>query len=297
MKSVQNTLWQINAIVPKSVLDLLEGVFYSCGAGVAVLINEIEDGKEKELYSLEVVCEGKEELDRILNLISLCGLADFKYEVKEIENKNWLEESFTPLPPIKAGRYYVYGSHIKEEIPPSLIPLKIDTKTAFGSGKHQTTKGCLLALNDLAKDKSFRPKNALDMGCGSGILALAAVKTFHIPVLAVDIDAESVRVAKKVASDNRLAKYLRVEVGNGYLKGSVAKKKKYDLIFANILAKPLIKMAKDLKKHLAENGVAVLSGLLSSQEEWVLNMHRLLGLSLKRKYRVGEWSTLIVGKT
>ena len=141
-----------------------------------------------------------------------------------------------------------------------------------------------------------RPKNILDMGCGSGILGLAAALTFKTNVMAADIDPESVRVTKQNAKNNHLARYITARAGNGYKPVIIRSKAPYDLVFSNILARPLTLMAKDLASVLAPDGLAVLSGLLNRQEEWVLSAHRRVGLHLKKRYRLEGGSTLIVGR-
>lgn len=266
-----------------------------------LLAEEIEKGANKGNWLLQAVCE--EEPDIVLFeacLAVAAAGADISvpfYTVNKQENKDWLTENRKLFNPVKAGRYYIYGSHITTPPPESLISLRIDAATAFGSGKHQTTKGCLLALDMLAKLHNFKPKQVLDMGCGTGILGMAAAKTFKCPVLAVDIDKESIRVTHKTAKDNGLSRFITAQVGNGYLTGLAAQERKYDLIFANILAKPLTLMANDLSRHLSNNGFAILSGLLTEQEQWVLSSHQAAGLSLKKRFRINEWSTLIVSKT
>ncbi len=293
-----SNLWQIEMIVSDLSFSLYEEVLSEISS--VVMYREIESGLEKGKWKIEAICDtypDLKSLDLSLSIISK-SLGEDKpiYTFFPLEHKDWLKENLCRFKPVSAGRYYIYGSHIKERPPVSKISLCIDAATAFGSGEHQTTRGCLLALHNLAKDSHFRPEKILDIGCGSGILSLAAAKTYHRPILAIDIDSESVRVTKESSHRNKVYRYIRAEKGNGYKKGLVAKTSCYDLIFANILAKPLVSMAKDLQKHLSPFGLAVLSGMLTEQERWVLEAHRRVGLKLKRRYRIDEWSTLIVGK-
>jgi ribosomal protein L11 methyltransferase len=192
---------------------------------------------------------------------------------------------------VRVGRFLIHGSHETSTAPAGAIAIMIDAATAFGTGEHPSTRGCLLALEMLARRRRFR--RPLDIGAGTGILAIAAAKRLHRRVAARDIDAEAVRLARGNARVNRVAARVRVHRGAGYggrdLAGS-----RYDLIFANILAWPLARMARDLARRLEPGGRAVLSGLLRRQEPIVLAAHRPLGIVLERRIVVKGWSTLVL---
>ena len=177
-----------------------------------------------------------------------------------------------------------------------MIPIQVDAGAAFGSGEHGTTSCCLKAIDWMANQRRFA--RVLDMGTGSGILAIAAAKLWKSDVLAVDIDPVSVRVTGENVAVNKVSTYVRTGVSDGYnsaqVKRGVDGKGKYDLILSNILARPLVAFAPMLEKHLAKGGVAVLSGLLTSQETMVRTAHRLQGLSLKKRFVQGEWCTLVL---
>jgi ribosomal protein L11 methyltransferase len=213
--------------------------------------------------------------------------------VKELEIKDWVSEVERGFPPLNIGRFYVHGSHIKDQVPCGKIGLEINAGIAFGSGEHSTTSGCLLALGILAKKRNFlRP---LDVGCGSGILALAMAKLWRVPVAGTDIDPVSVAVSIENARKNHVHGLTRFAVSDGYGAGLVRQHGPYDLITANILARPLVDMAPDLAKNLAIGGIAVLSGLLVRQERMVLSAHRAQGLRLISRINKNGWSTLILG--
>jgi ribosomal protein L11 methyltransferase len=205
---------------------------------------------------------------------------------------DWVAASDAAFPPFNVGRFYIRGSHESGAIPPGMIGLCIDAATAFGSGEHATTEGCLLAIDDLAKRNRF--KRPLDMGCGTGILAFAIARRMGQRVVAADIDPESVRVARANTKINGLNGRVRTLLSDGYANPAVSAGGSYDLIVANILARPLCEMAGDLARHLAPNGTAVLSGLLNRQEAQVLAAHRARGLRLTARIRVGVWPTLIL---
>jgi ribosomal protein L11 methyltransferase len=210
---------------------------------------------------------------------------------ERLPERDWLAENRRDFPPQRIGRFFVYGSHWRGATPPSSIPIEIDAATAFGTGEHPSTRGCLLALDRLARRRRFR--RPLDIGTGSGILAIAAAKRLRRPVVAGDIDREAVRVARHHARRNGLACRARFLRAAGY-RSRALRRHKYDLILANILARPLALMARDLKRTLAPGGIAVLAGLLRRQEPFVLAAHRAQHLSLERRLVIEGWSTLVL---
>jgi len=193
---------------------------------------------------------------------------------------------------LRAGRYFIHGSHYRARPPAGTIALCIDAATAFGSGEHATTRGCLLALDALARRRRFA--RVLDMGTGSGILAMAAAKTWRRRVMARDIDAEAVRVAARNAAANGVGSLLDLRRADGYR--GLGSGQPFDLVFANILARPLVLMAPALARVLAPGGVAVVSGLLARQERAVLAAHRARRLRLRRRIRLAGWHSLVLAR-
>ncbi|MBO4520619.1 MAG: 50S ribosomal protein L11 methyltransferase [Alphaproteobacteria bacterium] len=288
--------WQISFVLEPDAIPFFERALD--GDNTALLASEIETGEDKGKWKLDAIFQDRPDealLNTSLTLAAqAAGIPLPAYRLSELAQRDWLRENLISFAPVSVGRYYIYGSHIQEPPPKTKLSLKIDAATAFGSGEHFTTKGCLMAMEEISRFR--RPKNILDMGCGSGILGLAAALTFRTNVMAADIDPESVRVTKQNAKNNRLARYITARAGNGYKPIIIRSKAPYDLVFSNILARPLTLMAKDLAAVLAPDGLAVLSGLLNRQEEWVLSAHRRVGLHLKKRYRLEGWSTLIVGR-
>lgn len=222
-------------------------------------------------------------------------LTENDIQFEKLPEKDWLRHVHDNFPPVEAGRFYIYGSHYDGAKPDHLIPLCIDAATAFGSGEHETTKGCLTAFDTLAADHTF--KNALDMGCGSGILAIGITKIWpDAAVAAVDIDPESIIVSERHAAMNGCKDAIKTEAGDGYAAKIVAENAPYDLIAANILAGPLMDMAPDLNKYLAPGGFCVLSGLLGRQETDVTAAHTAEGLVPVHSIAVGEWRALVLQK-
>jgi ribosomal protein L11 methyltransferase len=212
--------------------------------------------------------------------------------VERVAERDWLSENQASFPPLSAGRYFIHGSHHRERVPAGRVALIIDAATAFGTGEHATTQSCLLALDRLARQG--RRLRVLDMGTGTGILAIAAAKTWRRKVRARDIDAEAVRVTARNAAVNGVAALVAVRRSDGYRDRRLRRGGRFDLVLANILARPLMLMAKDLARALKPGGVAVLSGLLARHEAAVLAAHRAQGLTLRRRIAINGWHTLIL---
>lgn len=292
-------LSSVSLSLPSSISEENIGKMASSLEDEAISISWI---KTKTGWDMQWVFTSPAPTQKLADFISKnCKLkikqADFK--VEDIPETNWLEESYRQFPPFSIGDFFIFGSHYKGVIPKGKIPLQIDAATAFGSGEHGTTRGCLEALLYLYKN-GLKPKSILDMGAGSGILGIAAYKLWKKSVLAVDIDKEATRVAchhRKInhvpSGDNTMV----CATGDGYAARRVkAQSKGFNLIIANILAGPLVIMAHDLSKNLAKNGYAILSGLLVEQEREVLKAHKDAGLTIEKRITHGEWRTLILSK-
>ncbi len=207
--------------------------------------------------------------------------------------EGWLARTRAAFPEQRIGRRFaVRGTHLTGPPAPGRITLVLDAAVAFGSGEHGSTRGCLGALERLARAQ--RPRRVLDLGTGSGILAMAAARLLHRPVLATDIDPWAVRAARANARRNGLGPRLRLGLADGWRSRAVRVAGPYDLVLANILARPLTRMAAGLARNLAPGGTAVLAGLLARQARWVLAAHRRHGLVLAAMLRDGEWATLVL---
>ena len=208
--------------------------------------------------------------------------------------RDWVAENLADFPPVSVGRYFIHGSHFNGAPPAGSVALQLDAGSAFGSGEHPSTAGCLMALDRLARERRFR--RPLDMGCGSGILTLALAKTWRAPVVACDIDDEAVRMTAANAARNGVTRMVRAWCGAGYRTPAVAKGGPYDLIVSNILARPLKDMAGDLVSTLAPGGVAVLSGLFRRDGRLVIAAHRGRGLWLICTIILSDWITIVMGR-
>jgi ribosomal protein L11 methyltransferase len=210
---------------------------------------------------------------------------------EKLEDRDWLAENQLAFPPLLVGRFFVRGSHYRGRVPPGAIEIMLDAATAFGTGEHPSTRGCLMALDGLSRRHRFR--RPLDIGTGTGILSIAAAKLLHRRVLASDIDCRAVRVARHNLARNGVAGLVRVRRAPGYRDRAI-RKSRYDLVVSNILARPLALMARDLSRTLKPGGRAVLSGLLRRQEPVVLAPHRGCGIVLERRLVIDGWSTLVL---
>ncbi len=214
--------------------------------------------------------------------------------VEPLPAVDWVVESQKARPPVRAGRFYVFGSHVAEPPPAGTIPIRIDASVAFGTGHHESTEGCLLALDALARTR--HPARLLDLGCGSGILSIAMAKLWPVPVMACDLDDDAVRVTRDNAALNGVGSRIRAARSDGLRGPRIARAGPYDLIVANILSAPLQRMAGDLAKALAPGGAVVLAGFLETQERAVLASYRARGLRRLERIALGDWVTLVLGE-
>jgi len=212
--------------------------------------------------------------------------------VETLAPTDWVKTSLAGLVPVPAGRFTVHGAHDRARVRANRIGIEIEAALAFGTGHHGTTRGCLLALDRIVKGQ--RPRNILDVGTGSGVLAIASARTLHRPVLASDIDARSVGIARENARLNRAGTYVEVMHAAGLGRRRFGARGPYALIFANILLEPLQRLATPMSRLVAPNGRVVLSGLLAGQAGAALAAYRARGLVLERRIRLEGWATLVL---
>ncbi len=212
----------------------------------------------------------------------------------EVPDRDWVRESLSGLAPVVAGRFYLYGSHDSATRRIGGVSLLIDAGTAFGTGHHGTTAGCLLAFDRILKKR--RPTRVLDLGTGTGVLALAAASALKLKVLGSDIDAEAVQVSIRNAQLNGVGPLFKSLVATGLHHRGIGAKAPYDVIFANILARPLAQLATGLSRLLAPGGDLILSGLTVDQERWIRAAYVNQGLCIKGSIRNGNWIALVMGK-
>jgi ribosomal protein L11 methyltransferase len=264
-----------------AVLDadpLFEGTTYSI----------LEEDEDHDVWRIDAFPTTREEADALkARLVAQPGLV---VTVEALADADWLAMSLSGLPPVRAGRFFVYGAHDRGQVPPNAVALRIEAGAAFGTGHHGTTVGCLLAWNDLIKSRRF--DRVLDVGAGTGVLAIAAARTGARLARGTDIDAPSVRIARENAALNGARAQFVHASGLGHQR--VRSAAPYDLVFANILAPPLVALAQDIRGALRPGGVAILSGLLRTQERRVLAAYRSRGFRLLRRIHRDAWATLVL---
>jgi len=255
----------------------LEGATYSI----------LEEDEDKGVWRIDAFPTSDEEAAGIEAALRRFPL---KVAVESLADADWLAMALSGLPPVHAGRFFVYGLHDKGEVPPSAVALRIEAGAAFGTGHHGTTVGCLLAFDELLKSRRF-PK-VLDVGAGTGVLAIAAARTGSKVAIGTDIDAPSVRIAGENAAEN--AANARFVHASGLNDRLVTQHGPYDLVFANILAAPLVALAQDIRGALKPSGIAILSGLLRTQERRVKAAYLSRGFRVKRRIHRDAWATLVL---
>ena len=258
---------------------------------IGVGVFELEDGSG--LWEVGAYFSEKPD-DISLALLAAVFQAE-EFKISELPQIDWVSKVQRSLKPVVAGRFFVYGSHDSDKVPPDCEPLLIEASMAFGTGHHGTTKGCLLALEQLITD-GFKAKNVIDVGCGTAVLAMAAARIFSANVIASDIDSVAHSVAKMNILANGLDRNIQCFEASGFAHEQIQTKNPFDLIFANILLAPLLAIATDISKYSLSGGYVVLSGILSEQAELVVNKYTGVGFSLSNQIEIGEWVTIIFRK-
>ncbi len=260
--------------------------------GVAVSLDERADG----LWSVDAYFEDGGAEDIATKLRDRLGADAFgaPLRVEKLPETDWVGAGLKVLKPIAAGRFLLHGSHDRWRVPAAAMRIEIDAGRAFGTGHHATTTGILCVLDRLMRRRRFlRP---LDLGTGSGVLAIAMAKVLRRPVVATDIDPIAIAVARDNAQRNGVAGLLRLAVGPGVEARLIRDRAPFDLVAANILAEPLCQLAPRLVPLIARGGTLVLSGLLLHQRERVVASYRAQGLRLTTAHIFGGWSVLAFKK-
>lgn len=290
MRRHATRLETISVTVPEAALEAWEAAIGAACGTVDFFRDEAEESWR--VSGVKAVGENEAELAAAIALAAAAtGIAPPLHRAG-VAAGGWLARTRAAFPEQLVGRRFALrGTHVAAPRTPGRITLLLDAGVAFGSGEHGSTRGCLVALERLAHT---RPRRILDMGTGSGVLAMAAAKLLHRRVRATDIDPWSVRTTRENAARNRIGPMLRAFRADGWRDARVRRAGPYDLVFANILARPLCLMARDLATHLAPGGHAILAGLLASQTRMVLAAHRRVGLRLCFTRREGAWMTLVL---
>ncbi len=299
-------MWSVSITVPAAAVDRFSRVLEDVSAALSSFeIPEDDPLAPAKLWQMDYLFAVSVPDDVLQaafrDAAADSGIPEPRYIKRDVPDTDWLAATASAFPPLPIGRFWVHGRHHAGAVPAGRLPLQIDAATAFGTGEHATTHGCLLALGALAKRPDVRarlartgPVSVLDVGCGTGILAFAAARLWPVQVLATDIDAEAVRVATDAARINGLHHRVRFKIADGTAHRSVRRHAPYAIITANILARPLVRFAPGLSRLLAPGGHLILSGLLTSQVPLVANAYRAQGLVRARVTSRNAWATLML---
>jgi len=278
-------MWQISAPVSEGEAKLL-------GDALAEQYGAVSAFEGPQGWRLDIVCVDAPDPERLQALTRPLIGRELQIAVERLPAQDWVAKSLEGLGPVVAGLFVVHGSHDRHRVPPGRIALEIEASLAFGTGHHGTTRGCLEALAWIAR--RGRPSRILDLGTGTGVLAIAAARLWRQPVLASDIDPVSVRHARDNARRNGASALVEVIEAAGLRGARFRERGPFGLVLANILAGPLVGLAQPMRSHLAPGAYVVLSGLLPAQETRVLAAYRAAGLRLEKRSRLEGWSTLVL---
>ena len=276
-------LWKASIALAKAEAPDMASLLELASEPQAVLIAEEPFGANAVVEALYT-----EEPDAA----QLSKIAGRAITVEPLPDQDWIRLSQEGLPPVRAGRFFVYGAHDAGQVPHGVIPMRIEAGLAFGTGHHETTALCLSVLSDLARRRTYT--NVLDLGCGTGLLAIGAAKLWKRPVLASDIDPVAIEVTDENAVSNGVSPLVRGVVADGLINPVLAASAPYDLIIANILAGPLTRLMPQIVNALTPGATLVLSGLLHNQEAMILSFYQ--GLRFLGRRREGPWSALVLEK-
>ena len=275
---------QIISRGPRSVAEAATAVIDADPLLESVTYSILEEDEDHNIWRIDAFPTTQEEADGFA--AKLGAYPSLKTVVEKLADADWLAMALSGLPPVRAGRFFVYGAHDGGKAPIHTVNLRIEAGAAFGTGHHGTTVGCLIAYDTLIKSRRF--DRVLDVGAGTGVLAIAAARTGSKVAVGTDIDRPSVRISRENAKLNQASARFVFASGLGHRR--VREAAPYDLVFANILAPPLVALAQDIKGALKPGGVAILSGLLRTQERRVFAAYRSRGFKLARRIHRDAWS-------
>ena len=276
---------------PSHIAEAMAAKLEAAESPAALAVSLFECGPGKVEVSAHYADEpSRERLIQLIETASPNAQLD-ALRIEPIASRNWVAEAESLRGPVRAGRFLAHGRHDRGKVPPGRFTLEIDAGLAFGTAHHATTRGCLIALDRLLK--RWRPRHVLDIGTGTGILAIAAAKALGGPVIASDMDPVAVAVAAENASRNAARSRVLVVKAEG-LAHPALRHAKADLLFANLLLRPLLELAPAFARTLRPGGVCVLSGILDAQGRQVEARFRALGFSLDSRILLGGWTTLLL---
>lgn len=275
-----------------SALALLSDRFEDDGYPIATM--EIDEDRDIWEASLYAPADEKAELWSAMATCLKPLFAEASIRIEDLPDIDWVTHSLEGLQPVRAGRFLIHGSHDRDQVRPHDIAIEIDAGRAFGTGHHGTTAGCLEMIEQVMRRRTFH--NVLDLGTGSGVLAIAVAKLTRRPVLATDIDPVAIGVARENLRKNNCVSEVTLQTAGGFHSDIFSRKGPYDLIVANILARPLMAMAPSIDRHLARGGEVILSGILATQRRKVLAAFAAQRIHHRRTLWRDSWVTLHLGR-
>lgn len=281
-------MFRVHCLLPRSDAERLSDIIAEMDPSPASAVS-VEEAS-RVAWSLDAFCVDETLAKEAAALIER-EAPGAQVSIQKLEDKDWVAVSLAGLPAVHAGPFVVAGWHELAHLEGGRIPIWIEAGPAFGTGHHGTTKGCMQALAlELARK---RPRRVLDIGTGSGVLALGAVKRGVTYALGTDMDKESIRIAHENRKNNKAGRKLKLLHARGAGHHAIRSGAPYDLVLANILAKPLVSLAPEIAKLVAPGGRVILSGLLTHQEPQVKAAYAGRGFTLKHRRRLNGWSTLV----
>ncbi|WP_375606978.1 MULTISPECIES: 50S ribosomal protein L11 methyltransferase [unclassified Bartonella] len=265
---------------------LIERAFDEEGYPLAL----IEIDEQNAIYELSLYVDQDNQEDALKRFASVLSIDSDKINMEVLPNIDWVQKSLEGLKPVHAGPFFLHGSHNRNAIPANVLPIEIEANQAFGTGHHGTTAGCLEMIAKVMKHEN--PQNALDLGTGSGVLAIGIAMLKPISILASDIDPIAIQVAQHNIELNGVKEYITAVTATSFTHEHITTRAPFDLIVANILANPLIELAQEMVKALKKGGSLILSGILEEQHAYVLDTYIKQGLKHIETYHRQGWVTI-----
>lgn len=276
--------------LPRNLAQAVSDALEQAAWPEALAVSMTEADEARDLWAVQALYDAEPSAEEVEQALAFAEIEDVALSIERLPDTDWVRESLAGLAPVVAGRLFVHGSHDRGLRPAGSVALEIDAGLAFGTGHHHTTRGCLLALQEVLK--TITPLNILDVGCGSGVLAIAASKLTRSPAIASDIDPEAVIVARENAAINEVSPLVRCIVAPGLSHAAIRHSGPFALVFANILAGPLIHLAPDLSRTVAQGGRLILAGLTSDQARMVLAAYHARGMTCVHRIELEGWAIL-----